>query len=116
MGLDELTGETIFSDDRPYWESTVAKEFIGNITGVGWIRATLKEVDPANSLILRETFLKDGSHAGDTIELSEVPKIKESAAAILSSGLELDPEIAEFLRKVVRLCDAAQLEENPIVF
>jgi hypothetical protein len=115
-GWDEGTGETLFSDDRAFNCSVAAEECIGNLATVAWLRTTLERTSARTSESLRATFLIDGSHSGDLIAKAEVPKIKESATSLLSQTRECDSEVIDFLRKVLRLCDAAEREDNPIVF
>ena len=112
IGIDRRTGETLFSDDRAFNWGVIAEEFIGNAAEVAFLADVLRlsqESEP-----LQQTFLISGSHSGDVIQLDRIGSVAESASKLLSHQRE--PEVVTSLKKVLRLCAAAQSEDNPIVF
>lgn len=90
-----------------------AEEFIGNAAEVAALADALRFSQEGEPLLL--TFLINGSHSGDVIPLDGIGLVTESASALLSRH-QLEPEVVIFLKKVLRLCSAAQSEDNPIVF
>jgi hypothetical protein len=113
IGIDRRTGETLFGDDRAFNWSVVAEESIGNAAEVAALADALRLSQESEPLLL--TFLIGGSHSGDVIPLDRIGFVAESASTLLSHP-QLEPEVAIFLKKVLRLCSAAQSEDNPIVF
>jgi hypothetical protein len=113
VGIDRRTGRTLFRDDRAFNRSVVAGESIGNAAEIAALADALSFSQESEPLLL--TFLMNGSHSGDVIPLDRIGLVTESASTLLSRH-QLEPEVAIFLKKVRRLCSAAQLEDNPIVF
>jgi hypothetical protein len=99
-------------DIWPNW-SVVAQESIGNAAEVAALADALRLDQESEPLLL--TFLISGSHSGDVIPLDRIGLVAESASRLLSHP-QLEPEVVIFLKKVLRLCSAAQSEDNPIVF
>jgi hypothetical protein len=93
--------------------SVVAEESIGNAAEVAALADALRLNQESEPLLL--TFLISGSHSGDVIPLDRIGLVDESASRLLSHP-QLEPEVVIFLKKVLRLCSAAQSEDNPIVF
>jgi hypothetical protein len=93
--------------------SVVAEESIGNAAEVAALADALRLNQESEPLLL--TFLISGSHSGDVIPLDRIGLVAESASRLLSHP-QLEPEVVIFLKKVLRLCSAAQSEDNPIVF
>jgi hypothetical protein len=112
-GIDQRTGEILFSDDRAFNCSVVAEESIGNAAEVAGLANALRLIEGSAPLL--RTFLVSGSHSGDVIPLDRIGLVAESASTLLSHP-QLEPEVAIFLEKVLRLCSAAQSQKNPIVF
>lgn len=112
IGIDRRSGETLFSGDRAFNWGVVAEEFIGNAAEVAALADVLRLSQESEPLL--QTFLISGSHSGDVIPLDGIRSVAESASTLLSHQRE--PEVVTFLKKVLRLCAAAQSEDNPIVF
>jgi hypothetical protein len=113
IGVDRRTGETMFSDDRAYYLSVAVQEDIGNVAGVAALASALRLSGESEALL--QSFLINGSHSGDVIPCERIGAVAESASTLLSHS-QLDSDVVIFLKKVLRLCRAAQSEDNPIVF
>jgi hypothetical protein len=112
IGIDRRTRETSFSDDRAFNWSVVAEESIGNAAEVAALADALRLSQESEPLL--GTFLISGSHSGDVIPVDRIGLVAESASTLLSHP-RLEPEVVIFLKKVLRLCSAAQSQDNPIV-
>ena len=78
--------------------------------------SVFQNISTTTSESLKETFLIDSSHCGDVIEKPQMKKITKDTNFLLSEAKGLDSEVGDFLNKILRLCEAAEREDNPIVF
>jgi hypothetical protein len=116
IGVDAVTGETLFSDDRGYTYSVAVEERIGNISAVASLRALLEQVAADESRGIREKILFSGSHGGDFVAGDDVEEIYARATLLSSQAHRFDAVLLEFLGKIIRLCEVSRREGNPIVF
>lgn len=121
LRYDEETGETSLADDAPCEHLPpevfcAAEVRLGNISAIAAVREAIKLSTPdAEFLLTRVVY--SGIHGGDQIEVSELPALcaeldRVERAIIDENRLDLAPFIADMRE----LAEAAEQEQNPIVF
>ena len=93
-----------------------AHVWIGNISGVAWLREQIESGWADRCLQILNTVLYSGTHSGDFIPLDQVRKIKLEIAAIDCGEGPLPPRLAAFFEQMKQLVNAAESEGNPIAF
>jgi hypothetical protein len=115
--VDRTTGETFTKPDvrlgipRPAF--VAAKERLGNVDEVRFLRDTVERLLGTSASILTSRVLYSASHSGDVIGDEELPELRRELFALKAARCE---ELADFLQAMERLLLAVESEKNPIVF
>jgi hypothetical protein len=117
LETDSLTGEVYSVDDvriEPRKVDALHKR-LGNIAQIGHLRKILSSgIDVP---LLLSAVLQDGSHCGDVISVSQLPELQNELNLIgARPDLSQQEDISIFLQDMTELLQAAQREQNPIVF
>jgi hypothetical protein len=99
-------------DDDDCTDHEIISRRLGNIAGVGYLRARATEALPADSVLLQRV-LASGSHAGDALGVDLMPAIKAELAILAG---DRDPEMRRFAQAMWDLAEAAVDQANPICF
>lgn len=117
LEVDQETGEAYprpgVSLTLPKGGFVAAEERLGNIAHVGRLRELIEEVMGGTGSFILKRVLYSGSHSGDTITLSDIPRLKDEISRLEDI---VDSDVAAFAASMKSLVSAAETEHNPIVF
>jgi len=89
------------------------KKRLGNVAEIASLRELIgTALNPRDSLILSRVVCS-GSHSGDSITLYDLPQLRDEVRLLKSQCM---PGLHEFLESLDALLEAAEAEQNPIVF
>src|SRR5437867_1354527 len=115
--VDETTGEGLL---KQYSKLRIPRDCffavekrLGNVAEIASLRELIgTALDPGDSLILSRVVCS-GSHSGDSIKLDDLPQLRDEVRLLKSQGM---PGLHGFLESLDALLEAAEAEQNPIVF
>ena len=90
--------------------------WLGNLSSIRCLYAQVASMLPADSVLLANV-LYGGAHCGDVISLDRVSVLKREISVLRNSGgSPLSSELELLLERLDQLVDAAEDNQNPIVF
>lgn len=118
--VDRQTGELEFvNGPTPSLRTKdlfAADVWIGNISGVAWLREQIESRWADKCLLILNAVLYCGTHSGDFISLDQVRIIKLEIAGMDCDEGSLPARLATFFEHMKQLVKAAESEGNPIAF
>jgi hypothetical protein len=112
---DEASGECFTTEEYDHlgFEFRACHHRLGNLFGIAELGERLREMGVREESVLLKDVLYSGTHCGDFIPRSEIPRLDAEVAALEARG---DQEIKPFLESMRDLIEVAKREENAIVF
>ena len=116
--VEPITGEVYFEDrklSRKYYRQREAVTHrLGNIAAIAELNDEVVRLIGSESVTVGR-ILYSGTHSGDTIALKDLPKLSAELRAISQYG-HGSPLLLEFVGAMEELIQAANCEDNPMVF
>ena len=118
-GEDVVDSELWLKHDKWYRDSCphsgyLAQKRLGNLASVAYVREFLEKSHPHSFPLLLERVVFSGTHSGDSIAASEVPRLLAEVQKL--QDLTSDPIVARFTNDLTEIADASIATGNPIVF
>lgn len=118
--IDAETGEIDYKESksglaRSTGDLFAARADLGNVAMVAWLQEEIGRRLSGHSLLI-SAILYSGSHSGDFIPLDQLDELEAELKALQLNPLPHPPDLVKFLTTICMLADAAQTEQNPIVF
>src|SRR6185295_6292368 len=117
VGVDSQTGEAQVapgdSARLPRAALVAVRYRLGNLDEVARLREVIAGALKDPKSILMSKVLYSASHSGDVIGTGEVPGVRRELSVLMSMA---DARLDAFRSSMNELLDAAEAEQNPIVF
>lgn len=117
--FDERTGECYVqngaSEDLDEQLVVAVSRRLGNVSAIEDLANALEGLLGPDSL-LRSRVLLNGTHAGDVIDAGSLKQLRDEIEQVRRTDRGRSQPLAEFMRSMDDLVEAALNEGNPIVF